>query len=226
MSQALKMFDCVKSEGMHFVESWCWKLNVGFVQYLLELNMWWEKKLLWQQVVCWKMGHPVKAKYIHCLSQACQISNPLVVSLLQATLAVQEATSQYLSLKPPHDFLHSVFLQPWLWDSSLSEENHKVIATLISLEALWELYCHICAIQNHSAGHSISSVEYSSPLGTVLATCCTASSGSSLKHSPKSPPHWCPLVTISQAAPCSFSWSIWDRSSCQGDPDWFLPLST
>jgi len=101
-----------------------------------------------------------------CLS----IGNPLAVTLLQATLALQEAASCCLSLKPCHDFLHSAFFQTHIWDPSLSDEHHKAITRLVSLEALHESYCHIQTIQNHLAGCSISLVKYSPPAGTVLPT--------------------------------------------------------
>jgi len=98
----------------------------------------------------------------------CQSSRSIL--LAQASQAFQAATAQSLALKPHHNFLRAVFLHSCLCDPLLNEEHHKAIAHLVSLEAIHDSYHHIRAIRQQLLGCSISSVEYSSPKGTVLAS--------------------------------------------------------
>ncbi len=151
-----------------------WKNAVGssiWGQYNSCLNsICGDDRNLWQLILYKKQGHPIKDKYIKCLALACHIPNPLGVTLPQASQALQDATTRYLALKPQHNLLHAEFLQAQLRDPSLSEEHHKAIAHLVSLKALHNSYHHIWAICQQLMGCSISLVEYSSPMGTVLAT--------------------------------------------------------
>jgi len=50
----------------------------------------------------------------------------------------------------------------------LSEEHHKAISWLISLESLRDSYQCICSLCNQSVGHSISLVKYTLPLNTAI----------------------------------------------------------
>jgi len=154
----LKSFDWIKLESMKFAEKCCCKFHMGIVQFSPELNLWLWRKHLWQLVLYRWQGHHIKAKYIKCLTLACCIPNPLGVT--QASHALHDATTQYLALKPKHDFLQAEFLQTWLHDPSLSEEHHKVIAHLVSLEVLHNSYHHIRAIHQQSMGRSISLVKF------------------------------------------------------------------
>jgi len=170
LQQALESFDQTKAEGMRYAENHCRKFHMGLVQYSPELNLWRRRKTLWHLVLLRKQGRPIKAKYINHLAKACQVLNPLGTQTFQANQALQESTTRYLALKPRHDLLRSYFLQSKLHDPSLSEEHHKAISRLISLEVLHDSYCRIRAIKQQSVGRSISAVEYTSPTGPVLAT--------------------------------------------------------
>jgi len=171
---ALESFDCIKVEGMKHVENHCRKFNMGLVQYSPEVNLWCKRRNLWQLVLRRQQGHPIKATYINRLAKSCQVLNPLGATPFEATRALQAATTRYLTLKPKHELLRSDFLWSHLHDPSLCEEHHKAISRLISLETLRDTYCHIRALHQHSAGHSISAVEYSSPSGPVLASAHSA----------------------------------------------------
>jgi len=90
--------------------------------------------------------------------------------MAQATHKYSIAQEEYNQLKPKHALLQQEFLQHRLRDPTLSEEHHKAIARLVSLEALRDSYRCIRSLRNHSAGRSISSVEYTLPEGIALAT--------------------------------------------------------
>jgi len=170
LQQALESFDQMKADGMKHAKRHCWCINMALVQDSPELNLWHHRKNLWLLVLCQKQVHPIKAKYINCLAWACQVLNPLSATLFQTNHALQEATMCYMALKLQHKLLQSDFLQSKQHDPSLSKEHHCAITQLISLEVLCDSYCHIHAIKQQSMAQSITTVEYSSPTGTVLAT--------------------------------------------------------
>jgi len=84
--------------------------------------------------------------------------------------AYRTADEKYSLLKPKHELLWAEFLASRFIDPSLSEEHHKAIAHLLSLEALQDTYHHIQAIQNLSTGWFIAAVEFLTPVGTTVAT--------------------------------------------------------
>jgi len=135
LQQALESFDCVKMEGMKHAEKHCCCFNMGTAQFSLELNLWHQWHLLWKLVIQCQAGFPIKVCYICCLAHSCNIFNPLSLSPQQAWAAYHAADHIYSSLKPNHALLHSKFLASHLINPSLSDEHHKVIACLFSLEA-------------------------------------------------------------------------------------------
>jgi len=103
LSQALASFDLVKTKGMNLVktkgmkymESHCQHLNMGFIQFSLELKLWWKRHLLWQLVLCRHLGHNIKARFINRLATVCGIANPLGATSLQAQEAFHTADLTY-----------------------------------------------------------------------------------------------------------------------------------
>jgi len=167
---ALESFDKVKTEGMKHAEHHCRKLNMGLLHFSPELNLWRKRRLLWKLVLRRLSGHGTKARYINRLARSCKVFQPLSFSPAQAQAQFQAADQMYSRLKPKHVLLRTEFLASRLTDPSLSEEHHKAIGRLVSLEALRDTYRRIRAIKKASAGRSISAVETTTPTGTEVAT--------------------------------------------------------
>jgi len=166
----LEKFDKLKADGMKHAEKTCRRFNSGLVQFSPELNRWRLRCQLWRLVYQRRLGHPIKAKYLRRLANACSVENPLSVSKDIALFNYHLAWAQYGALKPQHELLHSNFLHAKLQDPTLSDTHHKAIARLVALESLRDAYRRIRALKNQQTGRSISAVEYSTPTGPALAT--------------------------------------------------------
>jgi len=172
LQEALEKFDQLKLEGMQHAKQHCCHFNMGLVKFSPALNFWRKCWDLWKLVLWRKSGFPVKAKYIHWLAQSCQICNPLLYSQEHAAHEFQMVQLQYFQMKPDHDILQQEFFQSRLHDPTLSEEHHKAIACLISLESIWDSYYWVQSLCSTLVGHSISAVKYNLPTSPTITVSC------------------------------------------------------
>jgi len=139
----MEKFDQLKADGMNFAEKRCQHLHMGAIQFLPDLNFWWNKKELWRLVLHWHMGYWVHAMTVWKLAHKLLILDPLSLPLTTVRQYFQEAKQHYEALKPHHEILWHSFLLERLQDPTLSDEQHTAISKLVALERVRDSFCHI-----------------------------------------------------------------------------------
>jgi len=153
---------------MRFAEKRCRRLRMGMIQFSPALNMWRQHIELWRLVIRRKQGHKVRAARIRRLAAKLHIQDPLALPLVVVRRLFKQAQEKYEQLKLQHEMLQQSFLTACLLDPTLSDDQHKAISKLVTVERNREAFRRIRALKGIRLGTSISQVEVMGPEGTQV----------------------------------------------------------